>query len=244
MHGDEAKRSLEGSSQLAAIDYLLDANVSALARPQLRAVLKEALQTDMNINARDAKFSLYRLGKLRDRGVLDEVLARLEDLAPIASVVAAYLPPFITNSKVVDGLTAFLRDSARSYSAYLATWLFAAMLEHPGSLPDPWISEAFRRMEDRNQPVYLRGVASVVAGRGKRAAHISWMKREIRQEHNPSILRGFAAGLFWAGQLDRATRKELVAQAPQLGKTIAYLQGRNRVPSLIFSRRSLEIPQA
>ena len=74
--------------------------------------------------------------------------------------------------------------------------------------------------------------------------HISWMKREIRQEHNPSILRSFAVGLFWAGELDRSTRKELTAQAPQLGKTIDYLQGRNHVPSLVYSKRSLTVHQA
>jgi excisionase family DNA binding protein len=240
-HGEEARRSLEGSSHLAGIDYLLNANVSKLARRELRSVLKEALKADMDINSREAKFSLYRLGKIRDGGVLDEVLARLEDLAPIASVVASYLPPFIAEPKVVAGLTDFLCDPARSYSTHLATWLFAAMLEHPGPLPASWINEASARMKNRNEPVYLRSVASVVTGRGGREIHIAWMKREIRQEHNPSMLRSLAVGLFWAGQLDRSTQKELTAQDPQLGQTIDYLQGRSRLPSLVFSKRLLTV---
>ena len=242
LHGDEARKSLEGSGKLAAIEYFLNANAPRLARKQLKAVLKEALAPEMNINVREARFSLYRLGNLREPTVLTEVLNRLEDLAPIASVVAAYLPPFISEDIVEDGLAKFLSDPDRSYSAHLATWLLAAMLERPGPLPEPWVNEAARRMKNRNQPVYLRSVAAVVAGRGRRAMDIAWIKREIRQEHNPALLRSFAVGLFWAGELDRAVQKELVILAPQLQRTIGYLQGRTKVPSLVFSSRSLNVP--
>jgi hypothetical protein len=241
LFGEEARQSLEDSGRLAGIQYLLQANAASLARPELRAVLGEALGGEGDVNLREAKFSLYRLGQLRDDGVLGEVLARLEALAPIASVVAAYLPPFIEEPYVVEGLTRFLRDPTRSYSAHLATWLLAAMLEHPGTLPEAWVDVAARRLQDRNQPVYLRSVAAVVTGRSRRPAHTAWMKREILREHDPAVLRGLTVGLFWADQLDRATRKELIAQAPQLRKTIDYLQGRTRVPSLVFHRRFLKV---
>jgi excisionase family DNA binding protein len=241
LFGKEARASLEESRRLASIEYLMQANVASLARPELRAVLKDALEGDLAVKTRDAKFSLYRLGQLHDDGVLDEVLSRLEDLAPIASVVAAYLPPFLEDPRVVDSLAQFLHDPMRSYSAHLSTWLFAVMLEHPGNLPESWVDVAAKRMQDRNQPVYLRSVATVVAGRGRRPAHTAWMKREVLREHDPAVLRGLAVGLYWADQLDRVTQRELLAQSPHLQKTISYLQGRARVPSLVFRKRFLKV---
>jgi excisionase family DNA binding protein len=135
LFGDDARRSLEGEADLAAADYLMKGDASALARTELKAILKRALKSDVRVDERRAKFSLWRLAQLREASVLGRVLTRLEDLAPLASVVAAYLRPFVSRKRVVEGLSTFLADSARSYSPHMATWLFAVMLEHPDPLP-------------------------------------------------------------------------------------------------------------
>ena len=115
------------------------------------------------------------------------------------------------------------------------------MLEHPGQLPDGWLDQALARMKDRNQPAYLRAVAAVVVGRGRRPGDISWMKKEISQEHDPSILRAIAVGLHVAHALDKGTQKKLIARIPTLRRTIAYLEGRSRIPSLVYTDRWLEV---
>jgi excisionase family DNA binding protein len=241
--GDEARRSLEKSGRLASIEYLMGASAS-LARPELNAVLKEAIGGDGPVDLREAKFSIYRLGQLQDAETLDEVLANLEALAPIASVVAAYLAPYLQRDDVARALCDFLRDPTRSYSSHLATWLLAASLELPGRIPAPWADVAASRMQDRNQPNYLRSVAAVVALRGRRPAPTAWVKREVSREHDPTVLRGFAVGLHCIGELDRRVKADLVVQTPFLRKTLAYLDGRNRLPSLIFSRRYLRLDGA
>lgn len=241
LHGEDAIKRLSGSQQLATVDYLFQAQASNLARRELKKVLKQALRSKPNIDTRKARFSLWRLAKLREAGVVGQVLNRLEDLGPVASVVAAYLQPFITRKKVVDGIANFLADPSRSYSPFLCAWLFALMLEHPGRQPKQWSEQAMARVKDRNQPEYLRAVAATVVGKGARTGDVSWIKREVAREHDPTVLRGFTVALFWADALDRSTQTDLVNRNSELRQTISYLRGRTRLPSLVFTDRWLAV---
>jgi hypothetical protein len=241
LFGDSARRSLEGEADLAAADYLMKGDVSSLARAELKAILKRALKSDVRVDERRAKFSLWRLAQLREAGVLGRVLARLEDLAPLASVVAAYLQPFVNRKRVVEGLSTFLADSARSYSPHMETWLFAVMLEHPDPLPGTWVQQAARRVKNRNEPAFLRAVAAVAMARGHRAADVKWIKDDVQKEHDPAVLRGYAVALHWVGALDKATQRQLIARSPPLRATIDYLQGRVVLPSLVYKSTHLKI---
>ena len=242
LHGEEALQSLLSEEDLATADYLLESNSTNLARKQLKAILKRALKREAHLDSRRAKFSLYRLTKLREGGVVGRVLKRLEDLAPIASIVAQYLQPFISRRSVVRELGQFLADPTRSYSTHMVAWLLAAMLEHPGNLPPQWVKEASKRLKDQNEPVYLRAIAAIVVARGGRSADIAWIKKDLQREHDPMVLRGYAVGLHWAHALGKQTQRQLVARSPQLAKTVAYLQGRSTLPSLIYSERTLTVP--
>lgn len=240
LHGDAARDELGDDAELERAQYLVDHKAFDPARKALRAILKDALKAEAGIIERRATFSLWRLTKLRESSTLKIVLDRLEDLAPVARVLAAYLRPFITRPKVVASLADFLGDPARCQSPYLLTWLFAAMLEHQGKLPARWADEAAKRVKDRNEPEFLRAIAAVVMLRGARPAHRDWIKADISREHNPEVLRGYAVGLHWIHELDKTTQRTLSARDASLGTTVAYLQGRNRVPSLV-SRSQLTI---
>lgn len=235
LHGTEAIASLATDHDLAAASYLMDTNLSALARKELKMILRRALRDDARLDVRRARFSLWRLARLREGGVVRQVLNQLENLAPIASVVAAYLRPFIQRKSVINALAAYLNDPVRCQSSYMATWLFAAMLEHPGKLPASWASVAAQRVKDRNEPVYLRGVAALVLARGELAADVAWIKSECRREHDPAMLRAYAVALHWVHQLDKGTQGHLVQRVPTLSATLAFLKGRQALPSLVFS---------
>jgi excisionase family DNA binding protein len=240
LHGDAARDELGDDAELERAQYLVDHKAFAPARKALRAILKDALKADAGIIERRATFSLWRLTKLRESSTLTMVLNRLEDLAPVARVLAAYIRSFITRPRVVTSLADFLGDPARCQSPYLSTWLFAAMLEHPGKVPARWADQAAERVRDRNQPEFLRAIAAVVMLRGGRPADRDWIKSDISREHNPEVLRGYAVGLHWIHQLDKTTQRTLIARSASLATTVAYLQGRNRVPSLV-SRSQLTI---
>jgi hypothetical protein len=130
LYGDDARRDLEKHADLTHVEYLMNTALSSRARKELKRILKRALRSDVRIDERRARFSLWRLAQLREPGTLNLVMKRLEDLAPIATVVAAYLRPFISRKHVVRNLAAFLDDVTRAHSSYLVTWHWVRELDN------------------------------------------------------------------------------------------------------------------
>lgn len=221
--------------------YLLDAHEFSEARSELKKILRKALKNTDHVDTSSVKFSLWRLTMILERSVLRSVLENLQDLAPVASVVAAYLRHFMTKDFVVSALNEFFSDPARSYSTFLSTWLFAAMLEAPGRMPNGWTSHAERYCKDRNQPPYLRAITASVLARSGRPNHISWIKAEAAHEWDPSLLRGYAVALHWVGELDDSMARLLRSKSQLVGWTVDYLDGRRKLPSLLDRNRYLAI---
>lgn len=240
LEGTDAIRDGQHPDRDAA-QYSFDAG-QATARPQLRRMLRAAIHDDGHVQVSSLRFSLWRLARLREYSVLTLVLKRLEDLAPVASVVAAYLQPFVSRDRVVNGIADYLEDPSRAYSTHLVTWMLALMMEHPGRMPPRWSAAAGRLAKDRNQPPYLRALASVILARGGRPTEISWIKSEMLREYDPDLLRGYAVALHWEGALDRATESALITRAPGMAETVAYLRGRTSLPSLVYTGRRLPLP--
>jgi excisionase family DNA binding protein len=234
LRGTAARDDLAPAADFDAAQYFMDVNAASFARKALKRILRRSLRASGITDVRGVRFSLWRLAQIREGSVLTRVLRRLEDLAPVASVVAAYLLPFIRRGHVVRSLAAFLGDAERCQSPFLATWLFAVMLHYPSTLPAVWVEQAMARLRDRNEPAYLRAVAAVVAARGNRAADVGWIKSDVQRERDPHVLRGYAVGLHSVEQLDRTTQKRLIARDGRLRHTVDYLQGRTTLPSLIY----------
>jgi excisionase family DNA binding protein len=241
LHGQAARDDVNADTDLEEAQYLTTLQNSTQARKILKSILRKAVKPEAGIDERRTRFSLWRLTLLRESGALGLVLKHLPDLAPVASVVAAYLRPFITKPQVVKGLAGFLSKPADSQSVYLCTWLFAAMLEHPGNMPARWADEAARRVKNRNEPEFLRAIAAVVMLRSGRPADIDWVKSDVQREHNPEVLRGYAVGLHWVHELDKTTQRRLIAQSRGTAATVAYLKGRNRLPSLVSKAQQLQV---
>jgi hypothetical protein len=242
LEGDAALRDGEHPERDEA-QYWFEIQRLQNERKSLRRILVGSLLEDGHIDIPGMRFSLWRLARIREYSVLRRILVRLEDLAPVASVVAAYLRFFVMRDRVVSGLADFLEDEKRAHSSFLTTWLLAAMLERPepGPLPDRWTRIAERRVKDRNQPVYLRAVAAVVFARGRRPADLAWIKTEIAREYDPMLLRAYAVGLYSAASLDKTTERTLAAKSPILANTVKYLSGRRALPSLVYAEGTLPV---
>ncbi len=216
---------------IATVQYHLDVGSYAAARRYLRALLRRALTTENALDIRAARFSLWRLFKMRDKALIRFVLDRLEDLAPVSSLVATFLRPWISDERVVAGLTSFFNNASRNTSAFLAAWILAACLDHPAPIPEAWARYARGVAVDRNAPPYLRVVAMSMAARFR--PFIEGLRREASHEHDPAALRGYLVALARVNALDRVTREVAVVRASHLRRTVVYLSGRNRLPSLI-----------
>jgi excisionase family DNA binding protein len=221
--------------------YLMDSSQDAKARRALRDILKESLREDGNIDVGATKFSLWRLAQLVDRPRLKAVLARLEDLGPVASITAAYVRLFIARPEVELALTEFIEDQTRNTSAVTESWLFACMVEHPGPLPTGWVGRARTVAQDRNGVSFHRTLATGVMALGMQPADHAWIKTELRREFEPDILRGHLVALARVGMLDRSTASNVAMRSQGLQATVDYLHNRNALPSLVWRGKSVKV---
>jgi hypothetical protein len=238
LHGREVEADFE-DSELRAAKYWFDVAGYRTARPILKKIIRKAFRKDGTLATNQAKFSLWRLTLLRDEYALRLVLQRLEDLAPIASIVAAYLTPWISRARVEHGLRQFLWDPERNTSPFLSVWLMAAMLERSGAFPDAWASYGRKVARDKNEPVHHRAIASSVMARSGESADVAWLKRELKTEWDPALIRAYLTALARTGQLDKTDADRVSARIPELEVTTSYLRGRRSLRSLIYRGESV-----
>ena len=219
--------------------YLFKHAPIEVSRKSLKKILRKALSRE-RINERQARFSIWRLARIRERDTLPQVLQKLEQLAPLASTVAAYLKHFTAKESVQRGITEFMTDPDRSYSSYLRTWIYAAMLEGL-ALPDDWHDFAAGDAKDRNNPAYLRSIAICVVAKYKRHADLQWIRDELDREHDPLMMRALLVALAYAGSLTKVVANSAVARLPELELTISWLKGRKALPSLLYADQEVRI---
>lgn len=232
----EAARQSTADADLDAAQYWVSVAPNRVGRRVLRRVLRRALGEDGRVDGRRARFSLYRLWKLRDSAPLKVVLDHFEDLAPLGSLGPQYLLPFLNRASVQRRVTAFLQDGQRNTSAFLSTWLLAAMMEQGVTIPDDWAVYARRVAENRNQPSYHRAIAANVMGARRRVADIAWLKDAVKFEFEPGMLRAYLVALARACDLQKDLMNVAVGRFPALQETVDYLRGRTDLPSLIDTR--------
>ncbi len=201
-----------------------------------------ALQDEGHINVRHAKFALWRLTLLREAAVLNRVLERLDDLAPVASVAGAYLGGVIQRPRTVAGLTSYVTSADLTQTPFLTAFLFAAMLQHPERLPREWNGEARAIAVDRNQPRYLRDIAFSVMAKSLQAVDLAWLRRELLAEDDDMSARAMAVALARVGSLERPLALRIAARSDLLRRAVTYLQDTRRLPSLVHNRAAVPIP--
>jgi excisionase family DNA binding protein len=219
--------------------YFFDRGSLPKARIELKRVLRRALD-DSGVNHRKARFSIWRLARIREATVLGQVLSNLEVLAPVASAVAAYLKHFVSRSSAQSRIAAFLSDPTRSYSSFLRSWVYAAMLECK-KVPEDWRRLAERDARNHNNPNYLRAVAVCVLARARVPRDINWIRSELEIEHDPIMRRGYIVALAYGGGLDKSTINAATRSDADLAVTANWLKGRTRLPSLLYADQSIDI---
>ncbi|MFJ8913230.1 reverse transcriptase domain-containing protein [Amycolatopsis sp. NPDC102389] len=242
-----AKTSVLSSEQFTreAVDketdraaYLFELGDLPQARNALRTVLRKAL-SEKGISIRRVRFSMWRLARIRESTVTGQVLKHLEELAPVASVVAAYFRHFISRPTLQIKITEFMTDPARSYSHYLRSWIFATMLECR-QVPQDWRKIADLQTKDKNSPSYLRAIAACVVAKCRVPRDLAWIKSELATEHDPVMIRGYLVALTYGQALDKATTNSINLDS-KLAYTVAWLRQRKNLPSLVYNDRVIEI---
>jgi excisionase family DNA binding protein len=208
---------------------------------RLVSVLRSAIRGQDGLNERRARFSLWRLHRLRDSTMRSTVLKNLETMAPLGPIVSAYLRPWITNASVQRRITDFLMDADRNTSSYLSCWLMALMLEVRERQPQAWLDYATTISLDRNQPSWHRAISLNVMAYGASPAPRRALRDVVLKEHDPQVVRAALVALFRVGALDRALAAQAQARFPWTRWTLDYLRGRAALPSLIESGATIRL---
>jgi hypothetical protein len=104
----------------------------------------------------------------------------------------------------------------------------------PGVPPVGWTDRARQIAKDRNFPNYIRGIAANLMVRGRSRSDVQWLKSELVREFDPDLLRSYATALARVSSLDKNTATLLGKRSPLLKTTLAYLQNRASLPSLVY----------
>jgi len=208
-------------------------------RGELKKLFRKAVSTE--VNTRRAKFSIYRLRNLRDKGVLGLVMKRLDDLAPLGWLLPAYILPWLRNTKTAADLGRFFDDPERNTSDYLSTWLLAAVLDEPHAATDDVVRYAKGVAFDPDARTYHRAVAMSVVALAQNRRDLDRLRDTASTGYDPEIVRGALVALFRAGALDKSVA-DRASRIDGIDSTLSYLKGRKTLPSLIFS--SIQNPLA
>ena len=241
LHSGKDALNVDREDARGAVLYFLGVKDFRQAKARLRQILRKSIAQE-GVERRNFKFSLWRLAKLRDRTVLANVLARLDDLAPVASVVAEYLRPYISDPVVETALSDYLNDVQNVRHPHLVFHLFAVMLDHAGPLPRPWVDHAARLMKDADAPAELRGIAANLAARSRRRGVVSWLRSSARSSQDIYLVRSYLTALARIGSLDSKTIDAVRGRDPLLARSITYLVGTKSLPSLATLRARVPIP--
>jgi excisionase family DNA binding protein len=235
--GFEAQLDLV-DNELGAVQYAVDIG-DAYAPRELARILMAAIAKDGQLDARHAKFSLWRLLELSDFESDRVVLEHLENLAPIAPVVVAYLSASPNRELIREEVGRFLQSSSRNTSSYLSCWLLALCIDldlSDGALID--YARAVSR--NRNQPTYHRALAMRIVGVAANRSDLEFLEATVKTEFDPAIVRAALVALHVGTSLGRDVRNVVRNRMPQLEATLEYLEARNSLPVLLTrtSRRN------
>ena len=231
---------LLGDPKKDQIASMMNQGMIDVPRKELRRMLDKALRrTEPHLQ--DARFSLWRLTQLRDSNRLTKVLNNLDRIGPFASIVAAFLIPWLGRPRTIKALSDYLADPDRNLHPFTATWLMAALTEAPIISRDLAV-HCRQVLRDRNQPRQLRVVAAAVVERHGNDHDARWLEEAVRTESDPELVRGFLAALRRRGRIERSLVHQVTRRYPELKVTTDYLNGRDTVPSLVFSGRMIPVP--
>lgn len=229
---DKALESLT-DERIEKAKYVYEIGVDSVeTRVELKKLFRAAVGKE--VDTRRAKFSIYRLQTLRERGVLRLVMKRLDDLAPLGWLIPAYILPWLRDSRTAAELGDFFHDSERNTSDFLSTWLLAAVLDEPHAATTSVVSYARGVAFDARASQYHRAVAMNVVALARNRRDIDRLRDIAMKEYDPEVVRGALVALKRAGSLDKSVAQR-AGRINGIDMTLAYLKGRTSLPSLIFS---------
>ncbi|MFD4653807.1 reverse transcriptase domain-containing protein [Streptomyces sp. NPDC058441] len=215
----EAVKQLEDLEK-DAINYGIKIGESS-AEERLYKLFAEAVEGPQR--DRDVKFSLFRMGRLKDDRALPWVLRNLKESHHLASQLLQYLECFPDRRPAVG--RAFISTmqlvSDHKYDHLEQRILQAATRQRVHS---PTIRDmAWAILQDKNKSNLPREFAARYLGRNSSVADGQLLRRQYEDEENVNVRRALLVAMYEARSVSRGLLESLAASKSQLSWVSRYL---------------------
>ena len=199
------------------------------AKKLLRDLFARAL-TQESLNERDIKFSLPRLGRIRDDSALVWGMENLKPLHHLSEQILRYAEALPRHSKMLTQTLEELTNSIPNGDyPYLERNIFHSALRK--DLESSAIkSYAWRVLRDHNRPNLPREFAARYIGRFAKPADGPLLRMEYENEGNEHVRRSLLVAMHESDYISPTLLNNLTRSPSQLRWTAAYLLRNPRIP--------------
>ncbi len=227
--GDEVLRHLEDTRK-DAIAYGIKSDGIAAVLPQLRNLFDSAVSEDP-INARDVRFSVYRLSKARDTHAIPWILDNLVRVPFLAPLLARYLSAHLAEYPGIEGRTReFLTDETKNLYPWVELHLIRMFARAP-VLEEPTITLMWEMLRDSNRELFVREQAARSIGRHARTGDAALLRTEFASATDHALRRALLVAITEAdGTPDKSFLSTVHSGDPDLRSTAAFLRSGAVIP--------------
>jgi hypothetical protein len=214
-----------------AIQYRIEIEDDTVVE-DLRELFDHAVRAE--VQERDLKFAVYRLGKLGDDHAVPWILDHLADVPYLSELLVRYLSLHATNQpEIEEPVVAFLKDERSNIIPYVEMQL-VRMFANAAEIQEPTYGVLWDILLNPSSDSQSRQFAARAIGRHLnrgRVADLELLRGVFhRNAHDTPLRRALLVGLKEAGDADKAFLDGVAAGDPALRYVCRYLRSNPKLP--------------
>jgi hypothetical protein len=181
---------------------------------------------------RDVRFSVYRLELRGDPHAVPWVLANLDDVPYLASILVRYLSTHMANQSlgIEPAVRSYLTDSRRNLSPIVELHLIR-MFANAAAIEEATYDLVWATLRDQNKLPQVRQFAARCIGRHSRPGDSAVMRATFQASvDNPELRRALLVALHECGVGTTAFLRDVERADESLAYTARYLRSGGRLP--------------
>jgi hypothetical protein len=229
LSGDDVEEHFEDVRK-DALQYGFDAGDPRIGE-ELQKFFDGAVSGD-EVVERDVRFSVHRLQQLNDPHAVPWILANLDDVPYLASILVRYLSSQMANPAlgIEPAIRSYLHDPKRNLSPIVEMQLIR-MFANATDIDDETYDLVWKTLRDQNKLSSVRQFAARCIARHVRPGDPALIRATFQASvDNPELRRALLIGLYECGVGQGAFLQDVERSDESLRSTVRYLRGSPRLP--------------
>jgi hypothetical protein len=214
-----------------AIQYGIDTGDPTVGKA-LHELFDDAVAGDA-VNERDVRFTVYRFELRNDPYAVPWILAHLDDVPYLASILVRYLSQHLSDEPlgVENAVRSYLDDPKRNLSPIVELQLLR-MLASADEIADATYELVWKTLRDQNKHSRVRQFAARCVGRHARPGDAAVLRATFQAAvDNNELRRALLVALFECGVARGAFLRQVEDSDLSLRPTARYLRNVQRLPA-------------